>query len=284
MNTNKLLISIIFPLFLILSACGVPASSNTETDVNSTGQSTQPTSAPQTRTLNVFAAASLTDAFKEIGAEFEKVNPGVKVNFNFAGSQVLQTQLEQGAIADVFASANHKNMDLLNTDNLVAANSIQDFVTNRLVVILPPENPAKVETLEDLARPDLKLVLADSSVPAGNYTRQVLSSMSEDSTYGEVYSSTVLANVVSNETDVKQVVTKVELGEADAGIVYVSDAIATPDLLTISIPDQFNVIARYPIAVLADSPDTVLATKFIAYIMSPDGQAIMSKWGFSHVR
>jgi molybdate transport system substrate-binding protein len=239
------------------------------------------TSLPSSRTLTVYAAASLTDAFQEIGMEFEEARPGVKVEYSFAGSQVLRTQLEQGAVADIFASADHKNMDMLISEKLMISNSIQDFVTNRLIVILPPGNPAGIENLQDLTNPDLKLVLADSSVPAGNYSRQVLTNLSKDPAYGVDYSSSVLVNVVSNETDVRQVVTKVELGEADAGFVYASDAIAVPELPTIKIPDQFNITARYPIAILANSTDPDLALAFIAFVKSPAGQEILSKWGFS---
>ena len=125
---------------------------------------------------------------------------------------MLVTQIEQGAPADVFASADHKNMDALVTANLVAS-GYKDFATNLLQVILPPGNPANVQTLQDLAKPGLKLVLEDPSVPAGNYTRQILTNMSKDPTYGTDFSTKVLANVVSNETDVKQVVAKVDQGE-----------------------------------------------------------------------
>jgi molybdate transport system substrate-binding protein len=235
------------------------------------------------RTVTVFAAASLTGAFQEIGKDFETMNPGVNVRFNFAGSQILRTQLEQGASADVFASADHKNMDLLVNDNLVNANVYQDFVNNELIVILPISNPGNVETLADMSRTGLKLILADSSVPAGNYARQILTKMSDDSIYGSDFREKVLVNVVSNETDVKQVVTKVELGEADAGIVYLSDAVAAPDLVTITIPDKFNVTALYPIAILTNAPEPQLAEAFIAYVMSLTGQAVMMKWGFSSV-
>jgi molybdate transport system substrate-binding protein len=255
-----------------MSACE-PTTLGTETSSNP--------SASRTQTLTVFAAASLTDAFSEIGKEFESTNPGVKVVFSFAGSQVLRTQLEQGAVADIYASADHKNMDLLVAEDLIAPNTYQDFTTNRLVVILPPGNPKGLATLEDLAITNLKLVLADSSVPAGNYARQILSNMSKDPAYGTDYGSLVLGNVVSNETDVRQVVIKVELGEADAGIVYVSDVVAAPELGTIAIPEQFNVIAKYPVAILTNSPNPDLAAAFVKYVMSPAGQAIMDHWGFS---
>jgi molybdate transport system substrate-binding protein len=233
------------------------------------------------RTLTVYAAASLTGAFKDIGKEFETTNPGVRVIFNFSGSQILRSQLEQGAVADVFASADQKNMAALVSDNLVTPNSYQDFATNKLVVILPPGNPGNVLSLTDLGKPGLKLVLADASVPAGNYARQMLSKMSTDSDYGSEYSTKVLANVVSNETDVKQVVAKVGLGEGDAGIVYISDQIAAPDLGTINIPDKFNIMANYPIAVLSSAPEPGIAAAFVEYIKSPAGQEILSKWGLN---
>jgi molybdate transport system substrate-binding protein len=232
-------------------------------------------------TLTVFAAASLTGAFQEIGANFESANPGVQVSFNFAGSQILRTQLEQGALADVFASADDKNMGPLVADHLVEFDSIQEFLTNSLIVILPPGNPGEVSTLADLARPGLKLVLADESVPAGNYARQALAKMSKEASFGADFSARVLANVVSNETDVKQVVAKIELGEADAGMVYASDAVAAPELKTITIPININVVASYPIAVLINAPNPRLAKAFVNYVTSASGQAVLTKWGFS---
>jgi molybdate transport system substrate-binding protein len=283
MNKSLVLLSLLVSITLTgcgKSSSGLPSTTSTTLFTYTFISSPLPTSMPVVRTLTVFAAASLTGAFQEIGKEFETANPGVNVRFNFAGSQILRTQLEQGGSADVFASADHKNMDLVITDNLVNAIANQDFVTNKLIVILPASNPGNVETLADMSRIGLKLILADSSVPAGNYARQILTKMSVDPMYGADFSANVLANVVSNETDVKQVVAKVELGEADTGIVYISDAIAAPDLVTIAIPDNFNVTAHYPIAILTNAPEPQLAEAFIAYIMSPNGQAVMSKWGF----
>jgi molybdate transport system substrate-binding protein len=281
----KRLSSLILLLAFLLAACSAPATP-APTAVPPTEAPTQvPTPAPTAtaapRTLTVLAAASLTGAFGDIGKAFEAANPGVTVTLNFAGSQTLRTQIEQGASADVFASADHKNMDTMVTESLIANGKYQDFASNLLVVILPPKNPANIQTLQDLAKPGIKLDLADASVPAGNYARQALTNLSKDATYGADYSTKVLANVVSNETDVKQVVSKVDLGEADAGIVYVTDAQAAPDLKTIPIPDNFNVIAKYPIAVVAKSPNADLAASFVAYVLSPDGQAILQKWGFA---
>ena len=229
--------------------------------------------------LTIFAAASLTDAFTEIGAAFEAAQPGVTVQFNFGGSQNLRTQLEQGAQADVFASANQKEMDGAITAGLVAAGASQVFLTNQLVVILPENNPAKVTTLEDLAKPGLKLVLAAEEVPVGNYTRQSLDKMAPG--FGAHFTDLVLANVVSNEDNVKQVVAKVQLGEADAGVVYGSDAVAAPTLKTIPIPPELNVIATYPIAALTQSPHADQAAAFVAFVLSDNGQSILKKWGFA---
>ncbi len=273
----------------LLAACGttstpvpvVPtALPTTTTPVPPTATPLTPTAIPQPRSLTVYAAASLTDAFTEIGKTFEAANVGVTVTFNFAGSSTLRTQLEQGAAADVFASANMTEMNTLVTDTLVAADASQVFVTNSLLVILPASNPANIQTLQDLARPGIKLVLCDTTVPCGKYARQILANMDKDTTFSPTFNTQVLAGVVSNETDVKQVVAKVQLGEADAGIVYVSDSVAAPDLKTIEFPAADNVIAKYPIAVLKSAVQPDLAANFISYVLSPDGQAILKKWGF----
>lgn len=269
----KRILALTLLLAVLLTACGF-----------SDMPTPAPIVAPAARTLNVFAAASLTQAFGEMGKAFEAANPGVSVTFNFAGSQTLVTQIQQGAPADIFASASGTNMDPLVTAGFVDKAAPQVFLTNILVVILPPNNPANVQALQELARPGLKVVLADASVPAGKYARQILENMSKDSTYGTDFSIKVLANVVSNETDVKQVVAKVQLGEADAGIVYVSDAIAAPRLKTVEIPADLNVVAKYPIAALAKSANPDLAAQFIAYVLSADGQATLKKWGFSPVK
>ena len=235
----------------------------------------------ETRMLTVYAAASLTDAFTEIGKSFEASNPDVTVVFNFGGSQNLRTQIEQGAPADVFASANTKEMDTLVAGKFVKTDSPKIFLTNQLVVILPKNNPAGIASLEDLSKPGLKLVLAAEDVPAGKYARQILENL--NATLGSDYQEKVLANVVSNEDNIRQAVTKVQLGEADASIVYVSDAVAVPDLPQIKIPADVNVVAEYPIASLLESTNSELANSFIAYVLSSDGQATLKKWGFTPI-
>ncbi len=246
---------------------------------SATPLSVSSTATREPRTLNVFAAASLTSAFNEIGKNFEAANPGVTITFNFAGSQALSTQIEQGAPADVFASANKTEMDMLVAGSFVTQDAPQVFLNNKLVVILPADNPAALQKLEDLARPGIKLVLAAAEVPVGKYARQALDMM--NGPFGSDFKDKVLANAVSNEDNVKQVVAKVQLGEADAGIVYTSDAVAAPDLKTIAIPVELNVIAKYPIAPLIKSTNADLAKAFIDYVLSPDGQAVLQKWGFA---
>jgi len=245
------------------------------------GCSSQSAPEAQTRTLTVFAAASLAEAFREIGKAFEAANPGAEVVFNFDGSQSLQTQIEQGAVADVFASASQKQMEALISQSLVSNLQSQIFATNQLVVILPQDNPANIQSLDDLARPGLSLVLAAEEVPVGDYSRQVLEALNGQ--YGSDYAAKVLGNLVSEETNVKQIVAKVQLGEADAGIVYTSDAVAAPELITITIPTDYNVVAAYPIAPLGSAPNRALAEKFVDYVLSVDGQATLKKWGFAPI-
>lgn len=241
-----------------------------------------PTAAlPAPTTLTVFAAASLTDSFKEIGKSFESANPGLKVTFSFAGSQSLRTQIQQGAKADVFASADNNNMELLKTDNLLT-DATQIFARNVLIIILPKDNKAGIKELKDLARPGVKLIFADTGVPAGSYTLQILGKLSTDPAYGADFKTRVLARVVSKETDVKAIVSKISLGEGDAGVVYTTDAqVAVEKISTLTIPDEYNVIATYPIAVLKTSPSPGAARKFIDYVLSSDGQAVLKKYGFS---
>ena len=244
-------------------------------------QQTQPPQAP--KTLTVFAAASLTESFTEIGKQFEADNPGVKVTFNFAGSQQLRAQLEQGARADVFASANAKEMTTaIISDSLVLSGTQHTFVTNRLAVILPRSNPGKITSLADLARPGLKLDFADPSVPVGQYTLDMLAKMSQDATFGATFKDNVVANVVSREDNVKSVVAKVQLGEADAGVVYTTDITpgAAKDLATRDIPDKFNVIATYPIAPLKNAPEPKLASQFVDWVLSSKGQQVLATYGF----
>jgi len=245
------------------------------------GGCAQPAQPP--KTLTVFAAASLTESFTEIGKQFETENHNVKVAFNFANSQQLRAQLEQGAKADVFASANTKEMTTaIISDSLVVSGTQHTFVTNRLAVIVPKSNPGKITSLADLARPGLKLDFADPSVPVGQYALDMLGKMSKDASFGATFKDKVVANVVSREDNVKSVVAKVRLGEADAGVVFTTDI--TPDaakeLTTLDVPDRFNVIAVYPIAPLKNAVEPKLASQFVDWVLSSKGQQVFAKYGF----
>lgn len=258
-------------LTLLLAACGgAPLAAPTEAPAASL-------SGP----LTVFAAASLTDAFTAIGEAFNAANPEVEIAFNFAGSQQLATQITEGAPADVFASANRSQMQVAIDSTRVVSGTQQTFVRNRLVVITPKDNPAGISAPSDLARPGLKLILADTSVPVGQYSLDFLAKASALPEYTAAYSETVLANVVSFEDNVRVVLTKITLGEGDAGIVYTTDAAIEADKITqIAIPDDLNTIASYPIAPIADSANPELALAFIDFVLGPAGQQILSQYGF----
>ena len=250
--------------------------------VGGCGRSMTTDANPPPATLSVFAAASLTESFTEIGRRFESANPGVSVEFNFAGSQQLRAQIESGAEADIFAAASENEMDAARSESLVKPETIRDFAGNRLIVIYPKNNPAKIAGLNDLANPGVKIDVADVSVPVGKYTWQMLDRMAGDPAFGVEYRKNFLANVVSREENVKSVLTKVRLGEADAGVVYVTDITpdAAKDVASLDVPDRFNQIARYPIAVVAKTARAELAAKFEEYVLSNEGQEILRGFNF----
>ena len=232
--------------------------------------------------LTVFAAASLTDAFEELGALFQRGHPGITVRFNFAGSQQLAAQLEHGASADAFASADQRWMAQVQRLGLAAGDPVV-FAHNRLVVVLPAENPARIQRLEDLARPGLKLVLAADAVPAGRYSREVLRNLSRRPGFGSDYERRVVANVVSEEENVKGVVAKVQLGEADAGVVYRSDVTSgiAEKLRVLDIPATANIVASYPIVVLSSSGAPGAARAFVELVRGVEGRATLAKHGLT---
>lgn len=232
-----------------------------------------------TEPLRVFAAASLTDAFRELATVFEQQHPGESVELNLAGSQVLRTQIEQGAPADVFASADLVHAEALEQSGLLGPCAV--LARNRVVVAVPTDG-ARVTRLLDLARPGIKVVVAGSAVPVGRYTAQVLSKMSASGLYGDDFQSRVLANVVSQETNVRVVLSKVVLGEADAGFVYLTDAATASDKIRVlEIPESHNVVAEYPIGVLTRSVVPVRARTFIEFVLGEQGQAVLHKYGFA---
>ncbi len=226
-------------------------------------------------TLTVFAAASLQEAFTTIGKRFDAAN-GSTTRFSFGGSDTLATQITQGAPADVFASANQAQMTVVVNKGLVASTP-KVFVRNRLVVIVPKNNPGHVYSLPDLGRPGLRLVLAAPAVPVGKYARAAFAVMANDAAFGTDFLARIKANTVSNETDVKAVAAKVELGEADAGVVYVTDVTkqVASKVTRIDVPAPYNQLAIYPIAALKGSHNAALARKFVAYVTSPAGLSVL---------
>jgi molybdate transport system substrate-binding protein len=232
-------------------------------------------------TLIVFAASSLTEAFEEIAAAFEAEHPGVDVVLNFGSSSTLAAQLAEGAPADVFASADTRQMDAAREAGRIAE-PVRVFAHNRLTLAVPADNPARIESLIDLAKPGILLVVAAPEVPVRVYTDAMLARLAADPAYGDDYRAAVLANIVSEEDNVRQVVAKIALGEADAGIVYQSDI--TPDITesvtAIPIPDKYNSLAEYPIAVTDDTARPELAQAFVDFVLSDAGQAALAQWGF----
>jgi molybdate transport system substrate-binding protein len=243
------LVALLVALAVLAAACG----------------SASDTTAGQPRELSVFAAASLTDAFTQLGSDFTAAHPDVKVAFNFAGSNDLVTQLQQGAPADVLATADTSNMDA--AGDLVG--TPQMFAGNKLMIAVEPGNPQHITGLADLARKDLKVVLAAPEVPAGRYAQEALDKAG------------VTVKPVSLEVSVKGAVTKISLGEADAGIVYVTDVAAAKGKIEgVPIPDDQNLIASYPIATTTGSQYPDDAKSFMDFVLSDAGQKVLADNGF----
>jgi molybdate transport system substrate-binding protein len=223
-----------------------------------------------TGALNVFSAASLTEAFTEMGKSFEAKNPGVDVTFNFGASNALVEQVNQGAPADVLATADEANMAKASAAGNVANRKV--FVRNRLAIMVAKGNPKKLQGLADLARPGVVFVMCAPTVPCGRFGAEALNKAG------------VRAQPRSQEESVKGVVSKVTFGEADAGIVYVSDIRAVGDKAEgVVIPDQHNVIATYPIASLTKAQSPQLAQAWVDFVLSEEGQAILFRFGFQRM-
>jgi len=266
-------------------ACDVPATSPTSPAATPAPAIPDATFPEDGGTLTIFAAASLTDAFAEMEATLEEAHPGLDIVIETAGSQTLVTQLQEGARADVLATANTSTMQTAVESGLIDGTPLP-FTGNRLVIVTPEDNPAGVESLDDLAQGDLKLVVAGADVPAGAYARQALCDYVTDGDAPDGFLDAVDANIVSEEPDVRSVLAKVQLGEADAGIVYASDAEAARQagqaLHVVEFPASVPTTALYPIAPVAGG-NVELANAFIAYVLGDDGQAVLADYGFSPV-
>jgi molybdate transport system substrate-binding protein len=293
LRSRLLLFSVLILGLITAAACTAPANQAqpaSQADAASSGNTPEelvPTrTASDEQTLTVFAPASLTEAFSELGRLFEAQNPGAKVTFNFAGSQQLAQQLAQGAPADVFASADQVQMEAAVKAGRVAGGEARPLIGNKLAPVYAGANPSKLTQLKDLARPGLKLILADSKVPAGRYSLEFLEKASQNPDFGASFKEDVLKNVVSYEESVRAVLTKVWLGEADAGIVYASDIItkSARQVGALEIPDALNINALYFISKVQDSPRAELAQRFIELSLSQEGQELLARYGFLMVQ
>lgn len=270
----------------VLASCGGQSGGGTGTGASggATPGSSSPAASSGGQRIVVFAASSLLEPFQELGKSFQNAHAGTTVEFNFAGSAQLVAQLQQGAPVDVIAFADLINMKKAQDGGFVAGEPVI-FAKNRLTIVVPKQNRAGVQGLADLAKPGVKVVLAHENVPIGKYAREMLERASQQPGYGSDFAQRVLANVVSQEVNVKQVLAKVALGEADAGIVYVTDVKAAgTDVVSIDIPDDVNVIACYPIAVVKSSKVPQLAQEFISLVQSEEGRAVLQKHGFEPVQ
>jgi molybdate transport system substrate-binding protein len=289
MNSSKkghLIPALLIAAILIVSACTSPTPTPTAipTEVPLPAAVLNEPCKPQT--VYVFAAASLTEAFKEMAPLFQAEEPCAELAFNFAGSQKLSQQLQDGAPADVFASASGRNMDEVKAGDLVAEEGSQVFARNGLAVVVCPNSRFNVEKVKDLAQPGVKLVVAAREVPVGDYTDQFLEKAAADATLGQSFVDAVKTNEVSFEADVKSVLAKVDVCEADAGVVYESDAFTdkTEGISYFLIPEALNILALYPIAVVKTSANPELAQKFVDFVLSDQGQKILEDNGFLKAR
>jgi molybdate transport system substrate-binding protein len=224
--------------------------------------------AAEDQTIMVFAAASLKKTFTDIGEQFKTENPGASVEFSFAGSSDLVTQLTQGAQADVFASADTKNMDKAAQTGLLAGDPV-NFASNTLTIAVAPGNPKKVASFKDLTQQGLNVVVCAPQVPCGSATQKV-----EQATG-------VTLNPVSEESSVSDVLNKVTTGQADAGLVYVTDAKGAGDkVAAVPFPEAAGAVNTYPIATLKESKNPELARKFVDLVAAESGQKVLEAAGF----
>jgi molybdate transport system substrate-binding protein len=277
---GKISVTSLLLLLLIGSTFGLTGCGGSS---ESSGRASQSTNGGQGSggTLTVLAASSLTNAFGALATTFQEQNPDTEVRTSFGGSSELLAQIEQGAPADVFASADEDKMDTAVQDDLV--NEPQAFAGNRPIIIVPIDNPARIHGLQDLANPEAKLVLAQDGVPIAEYAKRILTNA--DSEYGGNLEQQALNNVVSREANVRASANRVALGEADATFVYITDV--TPEIEdqveVIEIPQDLNVVATYPIATLKEANNLELARRWVDLVLSDEGQRLLEEYGFERV-
>ena len=263
---------------LAAMACGDDTPAPATPGATNAAPASTSTAPPVTGEIVVSAASSLTEAFSDIAKAFEAKYAGTKVTLNFASSAALATQINEGAPAGVFASADQAQMDNVKAERKSAPGAV--FALNRLVIAKPNGSTA-VLTYADLAKPNRKLVLAADGVPVGNYAIQSLAAAEKSIAFGAGFQAKVMANVKSREANVRAVLTKVQLGEADAAIVYSTDIATAPEVEPVAIPNAYNVTVQYVIAPLTGSKNANTAAAFVAFVRGTEGQAFLTKRGFA---
>ncbi len=285
MKLERRLTGLVLTMATVVAACSGAATATPTSTPSAAAPTptTPPASAPASPaagSLTIYAASSLTAAFTEMKTAYQAANPGVTLTLSFGASSTLETQIEQGAPADVFASADTSNPQKL-VDKDLTAGAITKFAGNLLTVIVPPANPAGVQTPADLAKSGLKFVAAGDTVPITKYADMLLANLAKQPSYPAGFVAAVTANIVSKEDDVAAVVSKIELGEGDAAIVYVTDAsTAGSKVTTVTVPPDANVPATYGAVAVKASPNAAAAAAFITWLAGPDGQAILARYGF----
>jgi molybdate transport system substrate-binding protein len=238
-----------------------------------------PTSADPGSTLTIFGAASLRAALDEVESAYEATHPGTTLTVSTDSSAALETQIEQGAPADVFLSADTTNPQKL-VDAGLAAGEPVNFAGNRLTIIVPAGNPGGIRSPADLANNGLRIIAAGDEVPITRYAMQLVDNVAAGGGAPAGFAAAYAANLASKEDSVAGVVSKIELGEGDAGVVYVTDAVAAEGVVSIDVPDSVNVTATYAGVVVGASPNLEAATAFLDWLAGPDGQAVLSELGF----
>jgi molybdate transport system substrate-binding protein len=279
------LTAVVAAFALVLAACSSSSGSSpsasaapvaTPTAAASVAASSAPSAAAVD--LTIYAASSLKAALDKVKTQYEAANPGTTLTISTDASSALETKIEQGAPADVFLSADTTNPQKL-VDKALASGSLTDFAKNKLTVIVPKDNPAKIQTPADLAKSGVKVIAAGDAVPITKYATQLVGNLAKEPGYPANFVAAYDANIASKEDNVGAIVAKVGTGEGDAGIVYVTDANGK-DVAAIAVPPDANVIATYAGALLKSSANPSAANAFLSWLAAPDGQAILSGFGF----
>jgi len=276
-------LAVLLPVLLfVLAACsspGVSPSASAAPSLPTTAASASAAPSAGSAALTIYGAASLKGVLDKVKTAYETANPGTTLTISTDSSATLETQIEQGAPADVFLSADTTNPKKL-VDKGLAAGAAVTFAGNKLTIIVPTANPAGIKTPADLAKTGVKVIAAGDAVPITKYASQLVANLAKEAGYPADFAAKYSANIASKEDNVRAIVAKIELGEGDAGIVYVTDAKASTKVTAVDVPDTANVPATYSGVVVKASKNAAAAQAFLTWIAGPDGQAILSSFGF----